>query len=123
MGEFHGEDPKPGRPRYDDWERTVWRAFDAWELDLCPGCGQPQTQSLYVKDRDPQPEYGAGFVECLGCEALLSQQEHQRTLDAKALRALTANQKHPDEIKRPVTGHRHWRVWLKDLLTAPTPTL
>lgn len=121
LQEFHG-DHIPGTPRSDDWERSLWRAYDAWEADLCPGCGQPQTQSLFVAGKQA-PQYGAGFVECLSCKELLGQQEHQRAQDAKKLRALTANHKHPDEIERPVTGHRHWRVWLKDLLTPPNPTL
>lgn len=98
----------------------MWRAYDLWEADLCPGCGQPQSVALYDESRD-SPQYVAGYVECLGCKVLLEQQESQRVKDAKALRKkIPPDHKHPDEIERPVTGHRHWRVWLRDLLT-PTP--
>lgn len=121
LQEFHG-DHTPGTPRADDWERALWRALAAWEADLCPGCGQPQRESLFDKGKPPAA-YVAGYVECLGCKSLLEAQEKERAAEAKAWRAKTANHKHPDELERPVTGHRHWRVWLKELLTPPNPKL
>lgn len=74
--------------------------------------------SLYDAKRGTQPAYGAGYVECLGCRELLAQQEKQRVKDAAAhRRKVPKDHPHPDEVERDVTGHRHWRVWLRDLLT------
>ena len=29
----------------EDLERSLWRAFDAYEASLCPGCGQPRDKA------------------------------------------------------------------------------
>lgn len=104
-----------GAPRFDDTERNLWRALALWEQDLCPGCGQPQTVSLFNKDADTHPTYAAGFVECLGCKELLDQQEAQRLKDAKVQHDMAKpHEKHPHTAPHLVTGHRHYRVWPTD---------
>ncbi len=102
----------PGAARFDDTERNLWRALAQFDADVCPGCGQPHTRSLYDKTKDVQPVYGAGFVECLACKQLLDQQEAQRVKDAKKQHALSKPYKdNPHLAPHLVTGHRHWRAW------------
>ena len=93
----------------DDFERSVWRALDEWERDVCPGCGQSSQRAVFEEGK-PKPRYRAGFTQCCGCEELLRQQEAQRIIDTRKLNTLTAGRKNPELIARPVTGHRHWRV-------------
>lgn len=112
LNEFLGMDDDPGRPRFDDTERNLWRALQLWEADLCPGCGQPQTRSLFNKDVEDRPSYGAGFVTCMGCKELLDQQEVQRLKDSATQHAMEQPYKqNPQNAPHLVTGHRHYRVW------------
>lgn len=41
-------------------------ALDEYEGDLCPGCGQPLSESLHVDGR-PDPEYAYSYAVCVGC--------------------------------------------------------
>ena len=93
----------------DDLERSLWRAFDAYEASVCPGCGQPRDKALWVTGED-RAQWSAGFQECGACYELGDQQEAQRIKDAQELDRLTATSKKPHLIKRPVTSHRHWLV-------------
>lgn len=122
LREFLGDDPKPGEPRYDDTERNLWRALQLFEADLCPGCGQPHTKSLYDRDNDTHPTYGAGFVECLGCVELLRQQEEQRLIDAAKQHSMSQPFKdRPHLAPHLMTGHRHWRAWEQPVSDDTTP--
>ena len=96
----------------DDLERDLWRALESYEADLCPGCGQPRSESLWVKDQHKHKGdgYGAGYTECRSCYALGEQQEAQRVKDAEVLERLTANNKKPHLVKRPVTAPPPWEV-------------
>lgn len=111
LAEFLGEPPTPGRSRYDDTERNLWRALDQYNAALCPGCGQPHTRALFDTDADHQPRYTAGFVTCLGCKELLEQKDAQRIKDTQEMRRRTDGMKHPEDAKSVLSGHRHWRLW------------
>ena len=76
---------------------------------MCPGCGQPRSESLWVKGQ-AKAKWVAGFTECGSCHELGAQQEAQRVKDAEVLERLTANHKKPHLAKRPVTTHRLWQV-------------
>lgn len=93
----------------DGLERDLWRALESYEADLCPGCGQPRSRSLWT-DGKPREKWSAGYTECGGCHELGRQQEEQRVKDAKRLDAKTAQSKTPHLVTRPVTTHRHWLV-------------
>lgn len=93
----------------DDLERDLWRALAAYEADLCPGCGQPRTESLWQSGQ-PRARWEAGFTECGACHELGRQQEAQRVKDARTLDNLTGTHPKPHLVQRPVTGHRLWLV-------------
>lgn len=95
---------------YDDWERTIWRAWHDYKADLCPGCGQPMTRALFDAARDEQPRFMAGFMECLGCRALAYQQDQQRIKDVKAHKAMVPKDADPALYPSIFTSHRHWVV-------------
>ena len=97
----------------------MWRALDQYEAALCPGCGQSHTRSLFDKNTPP-PRYTAGYVTCVGCRELLSQQDAQRIKDAKEMRSRTTGMKHPEDAKQIPAGERHWRVWEQPPPDEPT---
>lgn len=109
FGEFMGET----NPRFDNWERTLWRAFHYWESGLCPGCGQPRSKSLFDSEKERQTRYQAGFVRCLSCEKLLRDQDNHRIEKQKKHRPYVEalKLKHPEDAPSLISGHEHWQVW------------
>lgn len=79
----------------------MWRAFADWEADLCPGCGQPRTESL-LDSTIPEAErrqYAVSYQVCRACHAV----EHGQ------LRIAEQDEAEAKRVKKPVpTGHRHW---------------
>lgn len=101
---------RDGEPLFDDWERSLWRAFHEWEAGRCPGCGQPLTESLWDDKQSPaeRAKWLATFVECRACEVLEITQgvQHQRDEQANERR-----RKEMGDSYIPIpTSHRHWRV-------------
>ena len=88
---------------FDAWERALWRAFDQWESDRCPDCGQAMSQSLWRIISDDRPRWRGGYHECTACHDLELAQ---------------IKQAHDDEQRRklrpsdppPPTRYRKWFV-------------
>lgn len=106
---FHGDDPKPGEPEFDDWERAHWRAFEIWEADTCSGCGGQLSDTLHDENREHQPVFDGAFVECLKCKAIELAQDAQRRSDAKKQASLDEKFKdNPQQAPRLPSSHRKW---------------
>lgn len=56
-------------------------ALDEYEADLCPGCGQPLSESLHV-DGKPDPKYTYSYAVCAGCVVKERGQAKQEKEDA-----------------------------------------
>ena len=54
---------RPGK-KWTETDRLLILALQAYEDDLCPGCGQPRT---YGMDGDAQGHYAAHKATCWGC--------------------------------------------------------
>ncbi|WP_191564970.1 hypothetical protein [Janibacter melonis] len=60
------------------WTRLDWLglvALEAFEADLCPGCGQPRT---YSTDDDAHRRYSVEDVTCHACAELERKQEQRK---------------------------------------------
>lgn len=53
-------------PAWDAEDRAIIYALEEYEADLCPGCGQPLSESLHVEGR-PDPKYTYEYAVCIGC--------------------------------------------------------
>ena len=67
-------------PEFDDWERALWAALDAYDTDCCPDCGTPHSIGLYDADKPLRDRvaWGAGMVQCEPCRAVETAQ-HKHT--------------------------------------------
>lgn len=71
-------------------ERETWRAFHDFEAELCPGCGQPLSESLH-DPKIPEAEaarYAAKTRRCNGCKAIDDKQSALRQRDEQRSKQL-----------------------------------
>lgn len=57
---------RPGK-KWTERDRVLLLALQAYEDDLCPGCGQPRTYSF---DDDAEGRYPAHSATCHACASL-----------------------------------------------------
>lgn len=91
-------------PEFDEWERALWRAFENWESERCPGCGEPFSEALWARSDPERPKYRAGFHRCNSCLELENAQIKQEQQDESERKA-----RGKDAPPIP-TRHRHWFV-------------
>lgn len=53
---------------WDDTDRGIIYALLDYQSDLCPGCGQPMTDTLH-KEGEPDPPFTASYAVCTACVA------------------------------------------------------
>lgn len=77
-----------------DEDRTLALAFDLYEADLCPGCGQPRT---YAHDTDSAGHWhGSDAIRCNACTALeASRRKYDKNDGSKAPLYFTVQ---PDDL-------------------------
>ena len=93
--------PAPGGVTFDWIEREVWRAFDAWEADLCPGCGQPLTETTRKLEPGEAQRYVVDVRYCGVCKAVETKAEELRVRDEQRSKAAG---------RRLPSGHRRFSV-------------
>jgi len=111
---FHGWEPRTwqvtdsdgavvivSEPEYDEWERAIQTAYDAWRAGICDGCGQPMDESLHDVTKKHQIAYAAGFYTCRACESL------ELAMDKRAAEDQQAEKR---TGRKPPTHQRHWFV-------------
>lgn len=82
-------------------EREVWREFDAWEADLCPGCGQPLTETTKKLGKNEAARYAVDVRFCQACKQVELKAEADRESDER--RSKQAGRRLP-------SGHRRYSV-------------
>lgn len=69
---FLGRVPVPGEPLWTDEDRGWAIALLEYEADMCPGCGQPRSQSTLPEN---ESKYESEAVRCHGCKAVAVESE------------------------------------------------
>lgn len=66
-------------PEWSLEDRALVDAVQAYEADLCPGCGQPLSESLHGHGGEHR-RYRVGYSVCMACQARsrAQHQQHQR---------------------------------------------
>ena len=90
--------PTPDGVRFDTLERELWRALDDWEADLCPGCGQPLTETTKKLEPGEASRYTVDVRFCQVC----------RELEVKASDMMESNEKRSKAAGRRLPSG-HWR--------------
>lgn len=72
-------------PEWSLEDRVMVDAVLAYEADLCPGCGQPLSESLHVQGNE-EKKYRAGYSVCMGCVARSRAQHKQHVADEPHLK-------------------------------------
>lgn len=59
-------------PEFDDWERALWAALDAYEAGCCPDCGIPHAEGLFDADKPlgDRVAWQVGMAQCEPCKAI-----------------------------------------------------
>lgn len=85
-----------------DWiEREAWRALDIWEADLCPGCGQPLTETTRKLQPGEAKRYIVDIRHCSACKEVELKSDELRTSDEKRSKQLG---------RRLPSGHHRFSV-------------
>lgn len=102
LREFLSLPPRPGE--VFDWiERELWRAFDEWEADLCPGCGQPLTETTRKLEPGEAARYVVNVRYCGACKVVEAEAERLRVRD---------EQRNKELGRRLPSGHRRFSISL-----------